>query len=129
MNRSTSPEYFRGVHPWSPSEFAHPSRDYEYVGVPLEPPPLPHNYDPDDEESGPSTAEIIANQSQDYIDEKLAEYQMTIYQLQGKQDSLHAPFRLEDVICDSMIPPLGLIIQEVTYLICLSLRASFIINP
>lgn len=38
----------------------------------------------DEEEFGPSTAEIIANQSQDYIDEKLAEYQMTILQLQGE---------------------------------------------
>ncbi|KAK9890581.1 hypothetical protein WA026_011951 [Henosepilachna vigintioctopunctata] len=81
-NRCASPEYFRGVHAWSPSPSGPPARGYEYVGVPLEPPPLPHNYDPDEEESGPSTAEIIANQSQDYIDEKLAEYQMTIYQLQ-----------------------------------------------
>lgn len=55
------------------------------MGVPLEPPPLPQNYDPDEEEdTGPTTAEIIANQSQDYIDEKLAEYQATIYLLQGK---------------------------------------------
>lgn len=38
----------------------------------------------DDIEYGPSTAEIIANQSQDYIDEKLAEYQMTIMYLQGR---------------------------------------------
>lgn len=30
-----------------------------------------------------STAEIIANQSQNYVDEKLAEYQATIFQLQG----------------------------------------------
>lgn len=53
--------------------------------MPLTPPPLPQNYHVDDEEdSGPSTAEIIANQSQDYIDEKLAEYQATIYQLQGR---------------------------------------------
>lgn len=34
-------------------------------------------------EAGPSTAEIIANQSQDYVDEKLAEYQATIHLLQG----------------------------------------------
>lgn len=30
-----------------------------------------------------STADIIANQSQNYVDEKLAEYQATIFQLQG----------------------------------------------
>jgi hypothetical protein len=89
-------EYFRGIHPYSPTpehfrphpyspDFGPPSREFEYVGVPLEPPPLPQNYEPDDEESGPSTAEIIANQSQDYIDERLAEYQATIYQLQGKR--------------------------------------------
>uniref|UniRef100_A0A182Q0X8 Uncharacterized protein n=1 Tax=Anopheles farauti TaxID=69004 RepID=A0A182Q0X8_9DIPT len=34
-------------------------------------------------EMGPSTAEIIAAQSQDYVDEKLAEYQATIMLLQG----------------------------------------------
>ncbi|XP_058792943.1 uncharacterized protein LOC131665216 [Phymastichus coffea] len=51
------------------------SGEYEYVGVPLDP-------GPDDEDSGPSTAEIIASQSQDYVDEKLAEYQATILQLQ-----------------------------------------------
>lgn len=99
VNRSASPDYFRGVHPWSPAEFAHPSRECEYVGIPLEPPPLPHNYDPDEEESGPSTAEIIANQSQDYIDEKLAEYQMTIYQLQGEYGpALFYGFREENCI-------------------------------
>lgn len=60
-------------------------RPYEYVGVPLEPPqPKSYVIYDDEEEQGPSTAEIIANQSQDYIDEKLAEYQMTILQLQGK---------------------------------------------
>lgn len=81
-----SPDYFRGNQssPELPT-FGPPSRDYEYVGVPLEPPPLPRNYEVEDEEdSGPTTAEIIANQSQDYIDEKLAEYQATIYMLQGK---------------------------------------------
>ncbi|EFA09452.1 hypothetical protein TcasGA2_TC010667 [Tribolium castaneum] len=94
--RGASPEYFRGIHPYSPTpeyfrphtfspDFGPPSREFEYVGGPLETPPLPQNYDPDEEESGPSTAEIIANQSQDYIDEKLAEYQATIYQLQGKK--------------------------------------------
>lgn len=69
----------------SSSDIGPPNRDYEYVGMPLTPPPLPQNYRVDeDEDSGPSTAEIIANQSQDYIDEKLAEYQATIYLLQGK---------------------------------------------
>lgn len=71
--------------PISQSDIGPPNRDYEYVGMPLTPPPLPQNYHVDDEEeSGPSTAEIIANQSQDYIDEKLAEYQATIYLLQGR---------------------------------------------
>ena len=55
----------------------------EYLGVPLEPPgPIAIDDEPEDE--GPSTAEIIASQSQDYVDEKLAEYQATIQQLQGK---------------------------------------------
>lgn len=85
--RST-PDYFRGISPYSPPDFGPPSRDYEYVGMPLEHPPLPQNYEPDEEDSGPSTAEIIANQSQDYIDEKLAEYQATIYQLQGESPSV-----------------------------------------
>ncbi|XP_076667924.1 uncharacterized protein LOC143368753 [Andrena cerasifolii] len=52
------------------------SGDYEYVGVPLD------HSQTEEEASGPSTAEIIANQSQDYVDEKLAEYQATIQQLQ-----------------------------------------------
>lgn len=34
-------------------------------------------------EQGLTTAQIIAAQSQDYVDEKLAEYQATIYHLQG----------------------------------------------
>ncbi|CAK9831288.1 Muscle-specific protein 300 kDa, partial [Anthophora retusa] len=54
--------------------------DYEYVGVPLDPAQA------EEESSGPSTAEIIANQSQDYVDEKLAEYQATIQQLQNEQE-------------------------------------------
>ena len=37
----------------------------------------------DDGSEGLTTAEIIASQSQDYIDEKLAEYQATIQYLQG----------------------------------------------
>lgn len=50
------------------------------------PSPRPYEYIvyDDDIKYGPTTAEIIANQSQDYIDEKLAEYQMTIMYLQGK---------------------------------------------
>ncbi|OXU29071.1 hypothetical protein TSAR_011177, partial [Trichomalopsis sarcophagae] len=61
------PEYL--IAPYRPGE-------YEFVGVPLDPSSA------DDEDSGPSTAEIIASQSQDYVDEKLAEYQATIHQLQ-----------------------------------------------
>lgn len=88
MRAATPDYYFRGISPYVPSgtpvEHMPPTRGYEFVGVPLEPPPLPQNYEPDEEEQGPSTAEIIANQSQDYIDEKLAEYQATILQLQGE---------------------------------------------
>lgn len=63
----------------------HRQGSFEYVGVPLEPPTIPYHYqDPDEEQNGPSTADIIANQSQDYVDEKLAEYQATIQQLQGE---------------------------------------------
>lgn len=40
--------------------------------------------DEDSTADGRSTAEIIASQSQDYVDEKLAEYQATIYMLQGR---------------------------------------------
>lgn len=63
------PEYMIG--PYRPGE-------YEYVGVPLD------HSQTEEESSGPSTAEIIANQSQDYVDEKLAEYQATIQQLQSE---------------------------------------------
>ena len=63
------PEYL--IAPYRPG-------DYEYVGVPLD------HTQTDEESSGPSTAEIIASQSQDYVDEKLAEYQATIQQLQGE---------------------------------------------
>ncbi|CAG9821903.1 unnamed protein product [Phaedon cochleariae] len=81
---SPHPHDLRTSHAFTPPSFGPPCREFEYVGVPLEPPPLPHHYEPEDEDTGPSTAEIIANQSQDYIDEKLAEYQATIYLLQGK---------------------------------------------
>ncbi|XP_071454862.1 muscle-specific protein 300 kDa-like [Hetaerina americana] len=46
-------------------------------------------YDDDefeDERGRLSTADIIASQSQDYVDEKLAEYQATIHQLQDEQE-------------------------------------------
>lgn len=65
-----APEYFYSPHPG------------EYVAVALEP-PGPLGMQDDEAEGGPSTAYIIACQSQDYVDEKLAEYQATIYQLQG----------------------------------------------
>lgn len=74
-----SPEYYYS----SPYETV---REYDYAGVPMEPPlpPRPMIYE-EEEERGPSTAEIIASQSQEgYVDEKLAEYQMTIQLLQGK---------------------------------------------
>ena len=67
--------------PCGPPEYLiapYKSGEYEYVGVPLDP------SQGDDDDSGPSTAEIIASQSQDYVDEKLAEYQATIHQLQGE---------------------------------------------
>lgn len=59
--------------------------DYEYVGVPLD------HSQAEEESSGPSTAEIIANQSQDYVDEKLAEYQATIQQLQSEYPFTELP--------------------------------------
>lgn len=75
MNQGPPPEYM----------YSAPPPQYEYIGVPLEPPqPKTYIIYDEEEEHGPSTAEIIANQSQDYVDERLAEYQMTIFQLQGK---------------------------------------------
>lgn len=63
----------------------------EYVGVPLEPPPLQgypgapiYQHDYYEHDNGDSTADAIASQSQDYVDEKLAEYQATIHQLQSE---------------------------------------------
>lgn len=69
----------------TPPEYFYSGPQYEFVGAPMEP-PQPRSYViyDDEEDQGPSTAEIIANQSQDYVDEKLAEYQMTIAQLQGE---------------------------------------------
>lgn len=58
----------------------------DFYVVPLEPSSQQKGisiYDQD--EARPSTADIIAQQSQDYIDEKLAEYQATISLLQGKE--------------------------------------------
>jgi len=68
--------------------------DYEYIGVPLD------HTQTDEESSGPSTAEIIANQSQDYIDEKLAEYQATIQQLQGELAMKRNEF--VSIVCDGI---------------------------
>jgi nesprin-1 len=71
-----SPEYFY-------STYTEP----EYIGVRLEPPGPPPECE-DATQVGLSTAAIIASQSQDYVDEKLAEYQATIHQLQGR---VHLP--------------------------------------
>ncbi|KAH8418768.1 hypothetical protein KR222_001768, partial [Zaprionus bogoriensis] len=79
------PQYLRqgGAPPLPPQPRQHGQDHIDFVGVPLEPPqPKSYVIYDDEEEFGPSTAEIIANQSQDYVDEKLAEYQMTILQLQ-----------------------------------------------
>lgn len=59
--------------------------------------PLDHTQT-DEESSGPSTAEIIASQSQDYVDEKLAEYQATIQQLQGESYDSGDRFVLDRII-------------------------------
>lgn len=73
----------------TPPEYLYSGPQYEFVGAPMEPPqPKSYIIYDDEEEQGPSTAEIIANQSQDYVDEKLAEYQMTIAQLQGEYKHL-----------------------------------------
>jgi nesprin-1 len=70
----------------SPEYFYSPYPEPEYIGVPLEPPGPPPEYE-DATQAGLSTAAIIASQSQDYVDEKLAEYQATIHQLQGRERS------------------------------------------
>lgn len=58
----------------------------EYYVVPLEPSSHTKGITVyDQEEARPSTADIIAQQSQDYVDEKLAEYQATIAILQGER--------------------------------------------
>ncbi|XP_049790157.1 uncharacterized protein LOC126195574 [Schistocerca nitens] len=71
-----SPEYLYAYPPPPPP-------GYDMMGyVPLEPPGPP-------EDPAAQTAAIIASQSQDYVDEKLAEYQATIQQLQGKIPVYH----------------------------------------
>jgi hypothetical protein len=42
-----------------------------------------------EDEGGETTADLIASQSQDYVDEKLAEYQATIHQLQSEYPSFY----------------------------------------
>lgn len=70
------------LQPPSPFELA---PRYEYVGVPLEPPSQSYVIYDDGDESALSTAEIIERQSQDYVDEQLAQFEMmTIAKLQGK---------------------------------------------
>lgn len=76
-----SPEYYFAPAQFSPEAF---------TGVPLEPPGPSDGYlglglpvDMAASTDGRATADIIAAQSQDYVDEKLAEYQATIYHLQG----------------------------------------------
>lgn len=83
--------------PFSPPPTPQLQPEYMYVGadhqakpisdfyvVPLEPGISKGVVVYDQEENRPSTADIIAQQSQDYVDEKLAEYQATISLLQGK---------------------------------------------
>ncbi|XP_055711373.1 muscle-specific protein 300 kDa isoform X7 [Phlebotomus papatasi] len=106
----------------SPAGFMSPPiyREFEYAAEPPPPGTLPTPqayiiYD-DEEDTGPTTAEIIANQSQDYIDEKLAQYQTTILQLQDEQERVQKktfvnwinsylskrvpPLRVDDLIHD-----------------------------
>lgn len=62
-----------------------PNTSNDFYVIPLEPSNTSKGFVTYDEsESRPSTADIIAQQSQDYVDEKLAEYQATISLLQGK---------------------------------------------
>lgn len=85
---AAQPEYLYSptvpLQPPSPFELA---PRYEYVGVPLEPPQHGQSYVIYDggDENTLSTAEIIERQSQDYVDEQLAQFEMmTIAKLQGK---------------------------------------------
>lgn len=73
----------------APSPAFELAQRYEYVGVPLEPPQPSNSYviynNTSDDENALSTAEIIELQSQDYVDEQLAQFeQNTIAKLQGK---------------------------------------------
>ena len=81
-------EWQSPLQPCGPPEYLiaqYRSGEYEYVGVPLDQQHRAyHELNDEVDNLGPSTAEIIASQSQDYVDEKLAEYQATIHQLQGK---------------------------------------------
>lgn len=89
MHSGSQPDYMYNrmsdLQPPSPAFELAPR--YEYVGVPLEPPLNSHSYviyDGEDENTL-STAEIIERQSQDYVDEQLAQFeQNTIAKLQGK---------------------------------------------
>lgn len=80
--------------PTNQHQYMYADRDHQsgrstndFYVVPLEPGNLSSKgvtiYD-EENDTRPSTADIIAQQSQDYIDEKLAEYQATITLLQGK---------------------------------------------
>lgn len=86
---TVQPEYGRMISVQSPLQPPSPfelAPRYEYVGVPLEPPQPSQSYVIYDEgdENTLSTAEIIERQSQDYVDEKLAQFEMmTIAKLQG----------------------------------------------
>lgn len=89
-NKSPAPYIPTGSH-ISPLDYMRrPSVEYPQYEYAAPPPPGPKSYViyDDEDEGGLSTAEIIANQSQDYVDEKLAEYQATIFQLQGRS-TLH----------------------------------------
>ncbi|XP_047120232.1 protein enabled homolog [Schistocerca piceifrons] len=79
-----SPEYLYAFPPPPPP-------GYDMMGyVPLEPPGPP-------EDPAAQTAAIIASQSQDYVDEKLAEYQATIQQLQVYEVGQRMVKRLDEV--------------------------------
>lgn len=89
MCASPAPEYYYAAQGMPPRPMMSSPYEQEYIGVPLEPTPLMQppaellGY-PEMMGEDASTADIIASQSQDYVDEKLAEYQATIHQLQGK---------------------------------------------
>lgn len=88
---------------------------YEYVGVPLEP-PQPSNsyviYNTCDDENALSTAEIIERQSQDYVDEQLAQFeQNTIAKLQGKLRMQYIHYLTGDLRISS--------IDLINYIVCL----------